>query len=116
MAGALTERDFVTKLEKAGFHDIRIHARQPLSIDDLALYPLFTPDLLALMRRHIPPAAQTAIGTVVVVSARAKRDVSRRMARDANGPTCRRNCVASVPLKGTLREHFRDPLHIEEGS
>jgi hypothetical protein len=73
VAGALTERDFVTKLEKAGFHDIRIHARQPLSIDDLALYPLFTPDLLALMRRHIPPAAQTAIGTVVVVSARANR-------------------------------------------
>jgi hypothetical protein len=71
VAGALTERDLVTKLEKAGFHDIRIHARQPLSIDDLALYPLFTPDLLALMRRHITPAAQTEIGTVVVVSARA---------------------------------------------
>lgn len=69
MAGALTERDFVTKLEKAGFEHVRIHAREPVGIDDLALYPLFTPELLTLMRHHIPAAQQGEIGVAVVVSA-----------------------------------------------
>ena len=41
MAGALTERDFVEKIEKAGFGDIEVHHREPLSVDDLTLYPLF---------------------------------------------------------------------------
>ena len=42
MAEALTERDFVEKLEKAGFGDIEVHQREPMSVDDLTLYPLFT--------------------------------------------------------------------------
>jgi arsenite methyltransferase len=42
VAGALTERDFVEKLEKAGFEQIEVHHREPVSVDDLALYPLFT--------------------------------------------------------------------------
>lgn len=70
MAGALTERDFVAKLERAGFEEIRIHGREQLGIDDLALYPLFTPDLLAAMRRHIPASAHVEIGVAVIVSAR----------------------------------------------
>lgn len=70
MAGALTERDFVTKIEKAGFRDIKIHERRPVGIDDLALYPLFTSDLLELMRCLIPPAVQRHIGAAIVMSAR----------------------------------------------
>ncbi len=70
MAGALAERDFVAKLEKAGFTDIEVVDRQPVSIDDFALYPLFTDELIALMRKLIPPARQAAVATAVVVRAR----------------------------------------------
>lgn len=70
MAGALTERDFVAKLEKAGFVGVEVLERSPLGVDDCALYPLFTPDLLELMRKLIPPERQAAVGTSVVVRAR----------------------------------------------
>ena len=70
MAGALTERDFVEKLEKAGFGDIQVHHREPVSVDDLALYPLFTPELIELMRTLVSPERQAAVATAVVVTAR----------------------------------------------
>ena len=70
MAGALTERDFVDKLEKAGFGEIDVRQREPVSVDDLALYPLFTPDLIRLMRTLIPPERQLAVATAVVITAR----------------------------------------------
>jgi hypothetical protein len=73
VAGALTERDFVAKLERAGFTEIEIVKRTPMSIDDCALYPLFTPDVLDLMRTLIPPEQQQAIGTAIVVRARLNR-------------------------------------------
>ena len=73
MAGALTERDFVAKLEKAGFDGITIHAREPLGLDDLALYPLFTPDLLDLMRSLIAPNRRNEVGVAIVVGARRAR-------------------------------------------
>jgi len=69
VAGALTERDFVAKLETAGFRDIDVLERSPMGVDDLALYPLFTPDLLDLMRQLIPPERQDAVGIAVVVRA-----------------------------------------------
>jgi hypothetical protein len=69
VAGALTERDFVEKLEQAGFGDIEIHQREPISVDDLSLYPLFTAELIELMRTLIPPERQTAVATSVVVTA-----------------------------------------------
>lgn len=70
MAGALTERDFVAKLEKAGFEGIEVLDRQPMSVDDAALYPLFTPDLLDLMRALIPLERQRELAVAVVVTAR----------------------------------------------
>jgi arsenite methyltransferase len=69
VAGALTERDFVEKLEKAGFGQVEVHEREPVSVDDLALYPLFTPDLIQLMRTLIPPERQVAVATAVVITA-----------------------------------------------
>jgi arsenite methyltransferase len=68
VAGALAERDFVTKLERAGFVEVEILDRRPLTTDDCTLYPLFTPDLLDLMRRLIP--AGRPVATSVVVRAR----------------------------------------------
>jgi arsenite methyltransferase len=70
VAGALTERDFVEKLEKAGFQEIEVRHREPVSIDDLALYPLFTGELIALMRKLIPADRQNAVATSIVVTAK----------------------------------------------
>jgi arsenite methyltransferase len=70
VAGALTERDFVEKLEKAGFGEIEVHQREPVSVDDLALYPLFTPELIQLMRTLIPLERQDAVATSLVITAR----------------------------------------------
>ncbi len=70
MAGALTERAFVAKLEQAGFQEIEILDRDPVAIDHLALFPLFTADLLDLMRRLIPAAVHDRVAVAVVVTAR----------------------------------------------
>ena len=69
MAGALTERDFVEKIVQAGFRDITIHQRESVSIDDLALYPLFTNEVIELMRTLIPTKRQTAVATAIVLTA-----------------------------------------------
>ena len=70
MAGALTERDFVAKLERAGLEEVEVVERAPLGIDDLALYPLFTPDVLELMRTLISPERQARVAVAIVVRAR----------------------------------------------
>ena len=70
MAGALTERDFVAKLERAGFTQIEIVERSPMGVADCALYPLFTAEVLSLMRTLIPPNQQQSVGTAIVARAR----------------------------------------------
>ncbi len=70
MAGALTERDFVEKLEQAGFVDIDVHQREPASVDDLALYPLFTDEVIDLMRTLLPTEQQGAVATAIILTAR----------------------------------------------
>ena len=70
MAGALTERDFVQKLERAGFIDIEVLERAPMGISDCALYPLFTDELLATMRRLIPPDRVDRIAVCAIIRAR----------------------------------------------
>jgi hypothetical protein len=47
-----------------------VHKREPVSVDDLALYPLFTPELIQVMRTLIPPERQDAVATSVVITAR----------------------------------------------
>lgn len=69
MAGALTERDFVAKLDRAGFVGIEVLERAPVSIDDCALYPLFTDELLASMRRLIPAEKLDRIAVSAVIRA-----------------------------------------------
>lgn len=70
MAGALTERDFVAKLEKAGFEEIEVMERRPLGVEDCALYPLFTPDVLELMRTLLAPERRERVAVAIVVRAR----------------------------------------------
>jgi arsenite methyltransferase len=71
-AGALTERDFARKLERAGFGQIEIVDRRPQAIDDLALYPLFPAELLQLMRTYVHPCKHARIATAIVVKAAAR--------------------------------------------
>jgi len=70
VAGALTERDFVKKLERAGFVEIEVLERTLMGIDDCALFPLFTDELLAIMRRLIPPERLDKIAASAIIRAR----------------------------------------------
>lgn len=69
VAGALAERDFVRKLEKAGFQDIDVVHREPLSIDDCALYPLFSEEVIRLMRALLPAHRHERVAVSIVVTA-----------------------------------------------
>jgi arsenite methyltransferase len=50
--------------------DLDLMGRRPLNIDDCAKFPLFTPQLIELMRRVIPPERQSCVATSVIVRAR----------------------------------------------
>jgi arsenite methyltransferase len=69
VAGALAEQDFVDKLRRVGFTDMQVRQREPLSIDDCALYPLFSAEVIALMKRLIPTEKHRAVAVSIVVSA-----------------------------------------------
>jgi arsenite methyltransferase len=69
IAGALAEHDFVHKMTKAGFTDVEVVYREPLGIDDCALYPLFAPDVIDLMRRLIPVDRHRRVAVAIVVRA-----------------------------------------------
>jgi len=71
VAGALAEGDFVYKLEKAGFRDVQVLHREPMSIDDCALYPLFTAEVIRLMKQLVPPENHHAVAVSVVIRAKA---------------------------------------------
>ena len=70
MSGALAERVFAEKLERAGFVDVWVGGHRPYGIDDAAKYPLFTPELIEIMRRTISPDHQDHVATGVIVKAR----------------------------------------------
>jgi arsenite methyltransferase len=69
VSGALAERVFAEKLERAGFENVWVGGHQPYGIDDAAKYPLFTPELIELMRRTISPGHQDHVATGVIVKA-----------------------------------------------
>lgn len=69
VAGALAEEDFVRKLARAGFEGVEVLGHQPLSIDDCALYPLFSDELIRLMRALIPPERHGSVAVAVVIRA-----------------------------------------------
>ncbi len=60
----------MNKLQKAGFADIQRGEEQPFGLDEASQYPLFTPDLIALMRRVIPPERHATVVHMVIFSAR----------------------------------------------
>jgi len=48
--------------------------REPLSIDDCALYPLFPENVIRLMRLLIPRERHARVAVAIVVKARAARN------------------------------------------
>lgn len=69
MSGALAERAFARKIEKMGFTDVWIGERVPYGVDRAALYPLFTPAVIQLMRELIPPDRQATVAVSVIAKA-----------------------------------------------
>jgi arsenite methyltransferase len=70
VSGALAERAFAAKIEKMGFRDVWIGERIPYGVEQAALYPLFTPALIELMRELIPPDRQATVAVSVIAKAR----------------------------------------------
>lgn len=75
MSGALAERVFAQKVIRVGFDDLQFLERSPFGLDQAAQFPLFTPDLIELMRKLIPAVRQDAIAVSVTVTARKPFDV-----------------------------------------
>ncbi len=57
-------------MRRVGFEDVEVLDRSPFSLEDAAEYPLFTPDLLALMRKLIPAEQQGQVAVAITVTAR----------------------------------------------
>jgi arsenite methyltransferase len=66
----MAERVFAGKLERAGFIDVWVGAHRPFGIDEATMYPLFTSEVIEVMRRTIPPEHQDHVATGVIVKAR----------------------------------------------
>jgi len=43
--------------------------RHPFRLDDATRYPLFTPDLIALMRAQLSPRRQAEVATAITITA-----------------------------------------------
>ncbi|MGH8873290.1 MAG: hypothetical protein ACRDWS_15110 [Acidimicrobiia bacterium] len=69
----LSERVFVRKLNRIGFTDIRVVERQPFGLERAAAYPLFTDELIELMRRLIAPERHDEITVSITVTANKRR-------------------------------------------
>jgi TusA-related sulfurtransferase len=69
-AGAMAEPALLRGLGRVGLTDVVVHERHPFGVSDCARFPLFTPELLAVMRATIPPAQQPEIATAITISAR----------------------------------------------
>jgi len=69
VSGALAERVFAEKLERAGFEEVWVGGHRPFGIADAALLPLFTPEVIEVMRRTIPRERHDHVATAVIVKA-----------------------------------------------
>ncbi|HZD18697.1 MAG TPA: hypothetical protein VE669_11200 [Actinomycetota bacterium] len=66
----MAERVFARKLEKVGFADISFGERRPWGIEQAALFPLFTADVIELMRELIPVERHDSVAVSVIAKAR----------------------------------------------
>lgn len=87
----MAERVFARKLERVGFTAIERGEELPFGMDECAQYPLFTDELLDVMRRTIPRERWARVARSVIFAAR-KPGTER--ARSAGGPAARAAIVA----------------------
>jgi SAM-dependent methyltransferase/TusA-related sulfurtransferase len=110
-AGAMAERALLRALGRVGLVDVEVRERHPFGVEDCARFPLFTPDLLEVMRTTIPPDRQPAIATVVTVTARQpekgqpEKDAPRHEVV-ASTPT--RNTTVSAPVLPSMENTIRE--------
>lgn len=69
IAGALTEDVFARKLDNVGFVGASFSERIRFSLDDVLLYPLFTAEVVDLMRRLLSPEEQREVAVSLIVKA-----------------------------------------------
>jgi arsenite methyltransferase len=74
IAGAISERVLIGKLERAGLTAVHTDRRGWFSVDDVALYPLFTPEVIDLMHELLTPDAAARVAVGVVATARKPED------------------------------------------
>jgi SAM-dependent methyltransferase/TusA-related sulfurtransferase len=77
VAGVLTVDAFTEKLLRFGFEEVQIVYRRAFGIDDCLTYPLFTDDLIALMKKFIPGERLNEIVTQIVITGRLGSSDSR---------------------------------------
>lgn len=70
LSGALSEVALYKELRRAGFREVAIESLEPFGIAECALYPLFTDELLALLRSSLPAERHARIARSVFVRAR----------------------------------------------
>ena len=106
-AGAMAERALLRALARVGLVDVEVRERHPFGVEDCARFPLFTPDLLEVMRTTIPPERQPAIATVVTVTARLRRGQPDKDApqREVVASPKMRNSPVSTPVLEGHGEH-----------
>jgi arsenite methyltransferase len=69
VSGALAERVFAEKLERAGFVNVWVGGHRPFGVEDAALLPLFTDEVIEVMRRTIKVEDQDRVATAVIIKA-----------------------------------------------
>ena len=90
LSGALSEVALYKGLRRAGFRQVGIRPLDDFGIAEVALYPLFTDELLGLLRDRVPPERHDRIAKSVVVTARkAAEGESLRGRADEDGPATR---------------------------
>jgi arsenite methyltransferase len=96
VAGALAEDAFLHKLERVGFEDAEVLERAPFSIDDCALYPLFSAEVIQLMRTLIPVNQHARVAVTVVVKAHLPDVGDMREAGAVGSEVAASTCQAGV--------------------
>jgi hypothetical protein len=66
----MAERVFAAKLESVGLIEVWVGGHRPSGIDEASRYPLFTDEVISLMRETIPPERHDHVATGVIVKAR----------------------------------------------
>jgi SAM-dependent methyltransferase len=105
-AGAMSERALLRALARVGLVDVEVRERHAFGVEDCARFPLFTPDLLEVMRATIPQERQSVIATVVTVTAR-QPDKDAQERGVVASPEVRNPPVSRPVLEGmenTIRE------------